>query len=503
MHQISFTRNLIPMIGGTALSYFIYKSLKIYMMRRQYDHIPGPPTKGILGFYFGNLEKLVNVMNNGQILSDVMIEWTEIYGRIFKFQVLDQVIVFSISTEGVKEVLINKNFPKPFGIYGNVAYPYNERFMGNGILSDSNQTRWRLKRTKLNPGFHRQVLKSFVDELNLKSDILLERFKTIADGKTCVKMFDEMNHIALDIIASIAFGMNVNSINDPSNELNICVYESVKGFYRIQFEPFLSYNPLEWGYIYRYKQNLNKLREIGRNEILKRLKLLENNDYVIDDILTYLLKSHSEEKFDIEDMVDEFTTFFVAGQETTANTLAFCFLEIARHPEVMKKLRIEIDEVLGSRNEITYEDLNKLTYLLSVYKETLRLWPPIPEIARGVDKKCQIEGYNIPVNTWVQVSTYVSARQEDYFSNPREFIPERFNSDQSQNIKNYTYFPFSLGPRNCIGQNLAQMVGKIIIAKIVKNFDITLDMSQNLGVRQVATLRPADNARCFLTPRVY
>ena len=80
---------------------------------------------------------------------------------------------------------------------------------------------------------------SFLNEINSKGDILLERLRSLADGKTQVKLFDEINHAALDIIASIAFGMNVDSINNPSNELNKHVYESLKGFYRTTFDPFI------------------------------------------------------------------------------------------------------------------------------------------------------------------------------------------------------------------------------------------------------------------------
>jgi len=86
-------------------------------------------------------------------------------------------------------------------------------------------------------------LRTFLNEINLKSDILLDRFKNLSNSntltETSVKMLDEMNHAALDIIASVAFGMNNDSINDPENVLNKYVYESVKGFYRIQFEPFI------------------------------------------------------------------------------------------------------------------------------------------------------------------------------------------------------------------------------------------------------------------------
>ena len=113
--------------------------------------------------------------------------------------------------------------------------------------------------------------------------------------------------------------------------------------------------------------------------------------------------------------------------------------------------------MLGSRTEITHDDLCQLSYTSLFYKETLRLYPPIPEIARFSRKNFKINDIEIPKNSWIQMSTYVSGR--NYFDEPYEFRPERFSSssDDIQEIKNYTYYPFSLGPRNCLGQNFAQV----------------------------------------------
>ena len=80
---------------------------------------------------------------------------------------------------------------------------------------------------------------TFVSQFNYKADLLMDKLSRSADGKTIVHLFKEINHAALDIIASIAFGMNVDSINNPSNELNKHVYESLKGFYRTTFDPFI------------------------------------------------------------------------------------------------------------------------------------------------------------------------------------------------------------------------------------------------------------------------
>ena len=78
------------------------------------------------------------------------------YGNVFKFQVVDQTIVFTINKEGVKEVLVTQNFPKVPGIYENVGFPYRERFLGNGLITDTNKNRWKQRRAKINPSFHKK-----------------------------------------------------------------------------------------------------------------------------------------------------------------------------------------------------------------------------------------------------------------------------------------------------------------------------------------------------------
>nr|ATW72322.1 cytochrome p450 CYP3049F2 [Brachionus calyciflorus] len=494
--------NYIGIVILILLFFIVYKTYKIYVIRKKYGHIPGPKTNGLLGFYLGNLDEALKYLKGGKILADMMLDLSKKHGSVFKFQILDKIVVFTINQNAVKEVLITENFPKIPEIYNQVGFPYNERYLGNGLLSNTDSESWKKRRNLFNNGFHRNILMNSIEEFNTKVDSLLVRLRLLSDGCTKITLFKEINHMALDVIASIAFGMNTNSINDPKNELNHYVYESLKGFYRQTFEPFIIYNPLEWKFLYNYKQIIRKLRDLGRKQILKRILNLQNGNYVADDILTNLLKNHVDEKFNVDNMVDDFLTFFVAGQETTANTLAFCMLELGRNPHVVKKLREEVDSVLGSKSYISYEDVAKLTYTNCVYKETLRMWPPIPEIARISDKEIEINGLKIPPKTWIQVSTYVSGRYEEYFEEPEKFLPERFlfNAENTR-IKNYTYFPFSLGARNCIGQNFAQLVGKIFIAKFVQNFDMTLDWSQNLGVIQEATLRPADGTQCYLLPR--
>ena len=106
-------------------------------------------------------------------------------------------------------------------------------------------------------------------------------------------------------------------------------------------------------------------------------------------------------------MVDDFVTMFGAGQETTANTLSFSFLEIGRNPEIAKKAREEIDRVLGERTELTFQDVGELKYCSAIFKEALRLYPPSPTLSRMTPEEININGFVIPKGTPLWVKTLI------------------------------------------------------------------------------------------------
>jgi cytochrome P450 len=117
-----------------------------------------------------------------------------------------------------------------------------------------------------------------------------------------------------------------------------------------------------------------------------------------------LLIKTEDNKFDLDEMTDDFVTFFAAGQETTANTLAFCFLELGKNPRLVQKAREEIDRVLGERTEINIQDLSELKYCTAIFKEALRLYPTVPFIDRQTTEKINICGYEIPEKTIILVT---------------------------------------------------------------------------------------------------
>ncbi len=140
-------------------------------------------------------------------------------------------------------------------------------------------------------------------------------------------------------------------------------------FKSLQFSPF----PAARKYKQEVRDCVKFLRETGRKCIEQRLEAMQREEDVPQDILTYILKSVTEvsgkDKDAMENVIDEFVAFFIAGQETTANLLSFTLLELGHHPEVMRRLKTEVESVYGDKDYLEYSDVVKLSYMMQVRNE--------------------------------------------------------------------------------------------------------------------------------------
>lgn len=275
---------------------------------------------------------------------------------------------------------------------------------------------------------------------------------------------------------------------------------SFKGVSESLRDPFIQLKMSQWKFIREVKKALRFLRVFSRQCFNDRMAALQRGDYTPDDILNHLVKMKLENpEVDEEVILDDITTFFVAGQETTANLLSFAMMCLWQNKDVFQRLRKEVNNVVGVKSFIKMDDVNKMTYLDMVIKETLRLYPPAPNTFRETMHEIDILGYKIPVGTPIMMSTYVSSRLEEFFPDPLKFDPERFNPEAESKIPSYTYYPFSLGPRTCIGKNFAEVEAKIILAKIMQRFNFELDPDQSFEIEERATLKPKGGVMCTLT----
>ncbi|MGH9675839.1 MAG: cytochrome P450, partial [Candidatus Acidiferrum sp.] len=197
---------------------------------------------------------------------------------------------------------------------------------------------------------------------------------------------------------------------------------------------------------------------------------------------------------------DETITLFLAGHETTANTMAWTWWLLARNPAVEAKLHAELDVILGGRAP-TLDDLPKLVYAGHVITEALRLYPAAWGLARLAIEEHEIAGYPVKKGMGVACAQWVVHRDPRWYDAPEEFRPERWQGDLAKRLPRFAYFPFGGGPRQCIGNTFALMEATLILTTIAQKFRLRLVAGHPVVPFASITLRPRHGIRVVLESR--
>lgn len=207
------------------------------------------------------------------------------------------------------------------------------------------------------------------------------------------------------------------------------------------------------------------------------------------DLLTLLLSARDEDGSGMSDrqVRDEVLTLFVAGHETTANALAWSLMLIARHPSVYARVRAEVD-ALGKVP--TSADLPALALCLRVFKESMRLYPPVYMFGRVAVTDVEVGEYRLPRGTIVLVCPWALHRRPSEYPDPERFDPDRFLPEVEAKRAKTAFLPFSAGPRTCIGNYFALMEGPLVLATLLRHADFELATDAPIETEPSATLRP-------------
>lgn len=175
------------------------------------------------------------------------------------------------------------------------------------------------------------------------------------------------------------------------------------------------------------------------------------------------------------DITSQALSFIFAGYDTVSTLMSFMSYELALNPKIQKLLIQEID----SCDEITYESLTKMKYLDMVLSETLRKWPITAALDRTCTKEYTIEPkepgeclFKVEKGTTVLVPIFGIHRDSRYYPDPERFDPERFSDENKSKIVPFSYLPFGIGPRNCIGIKFAIMQTKVLFCLLLRYFEI-------------------------------
>uniref|UniRef100_A0A671V6C5 Cholesterol 24-hydroxylase n=1 Tax=Sparus aurata TaxID=8175 RepID=A0A671V6C5_SPAAU len=439
----------------------------------------------------------------------MILGWTaQTYGPVCRINFLHFVMVFVSCPEATKEILMSSKYPKDAFLHKRLFNLFGQRFLGNGLVTAKDHELWYKQRRIMDPAFSSLYLRGLMGTFNERAEKLMTSLSDLAEQKKEANMLQLVNSVTLDVIAKVAFGVDLDLLNNSSTfprAIEMCL----KGMVHNLRDTFFALNPKNRPFVNEVRESCRLLRTTGAKWIQDRKTAMQNGDEVPKDILTQIIKS--AEHYDLNvccwsalaplqvNVLLYFGVCHILGQETTANQLAFCIMELARHPDILEKVTKEVDDVIGMKQEISYDDLGQLIYLSQVLKETLRIYPTAPGTSRELRQDIVVDGIHVPAGAIGIFSSYTCGRMDKFFKDPLKFDPDRFHPDAPKPY--YCYYPFALGPRSCLGQNFAQMEAKVVMAKLLQRFDFTLVPGQSYDLLDTGTLRPKSGVVCSVRYR--
>jgi cytochrome P450 len=438
---------------------------------------PGPPQRWL----FGNLKEF------GRDRLGVLSRWAHEYGDVVWARFGPRYLVFINHPDLVEEVLVNQNrkFIKHYRLRDAT------RTLGQGLLISEGEF-WRGQRKLAQPAFHRERIAAYGQ---LMVDLTERMLATWADGQVRDAQ-DDMMRLTLEIVAKTLFDAEVGG---DSADIRAAMETLMRAFVvrtaRLISPPHWLPTPMN----VRVEQAIRRLERLLLSIIAERRKSGEDRG----DLLSMLLRAQDEEsgrRMSDSQLRDEMMTLFMAGHETTANTLAWAWFLLSGHPEAEARLHSELEQVLCGRSP-TVADLPHLPYTESVINETLRVYPTVWMLGREAIEPLELGGYPIPVGTTIFMPQWVIHRDRRWFDDPEVFRPERWQGGLMQRIHRYAYFPFGGGPRICIGNNFALMEAALVLATIAQKFRLRLAPDANVTPLATITLRPAHGVKVVLSKR--
>jgi len=412
------------------------------------------------------------------------------YGDIFTAQVTNGgPWVMIHHPQAVQEMLNSNAFHAP-GKVNSIAKP----LVGEQSMLLLSGERHKRSRQLLMPPFHGERMRNY-------GQLICDIAQDVASKWSVDRPFvarSAMQEVTMRVILQAVFGLDDGPRLQALRPLLASVLDMTSSplrssmlFFDWMQQDWGSWSP--WG---RMKQRQRKIDELIYAEIEERRLQPDANR---TDILSLMMAARDEngQPMTNEELRDELMTLLVAGHETTATTLAWAFYWIHRLPSVRQKLLQELDSLGENPDPMT---IFRLPYLSAVCQETLRIYPVLMvTFAREVLTPVELMGHQLEPGTVVFGSIYLTHRREDLYPEPLKFKPERFLERQ---FSPYEYLPFGGGSRRCIGLALAQLEMKLVLATILRDFDLVLAEKKPVQPkRRGLTLGPAGGVRMALRGR--
>ena len=421
-------------------------------------------------------------------------------GPIFEMLAMGRKFVFARGVDLVGELCDDRRFTKALA----PGVEDLRMFVADGLFTaETDEPNWRLAHDLLMPAFSKSAMRGYHEVMVAATDELISVWDGAAGEGRTVDVSPWLTKLTLETIGRAAFSHTFGS------------------FETAEVDPFVTTFVGDMSHA-ASRSNLAALPLAGRRMVRRRdRRALERHRY-IDDLLQQIVaeREASAERHDdllgrmMHEPVDDsgalleaanvrhqILTLLVAGHETTSGAVSFALYHLTREPEVLARVRAELDEVLGTDPSATptFEQVPKLRYLRRVVDETLRLWPTAPGFARspretttiGADGSAGVPGgLRMTPEDKVLVFIPLLHRDPQVWPDPERFDPDRFLPEHIRTRPAHAYKPFGTGERACIGRQFALHESVIVLAKLLHRFDLTPEPGYELTITERLTLMP-------------
>ncbi len=377
------------------------------------------------------------------------------------------------------------------------AFPKNDLFVGalspligEGVFISSGET-WRKQRRMIEPAFSHIHLRAAFAHMDAAVSDFETRLDEIARVGEPFSIDAAMTHLTADIMDRAIFSSSLES--RTAQEVFEAFGQFQESVANVQTLRLILGKP--WAKVRQpaaAQAASERIRGLLRALIAARLQAGDEGQEDIAADIIAARDPESDRGFTLEELVDQIGVFFLAGHETTASTVTWALFILSQRPEITARIRAEVASVAGD-GPVDLEAAKRLTFLRAVLKETLRLYPPGAFLPRVALESMEIGGHKVPRGGMVMIAPWIMHRHQLLWDKPDRFDPDRFLGVREKENPQGAYLPFGLGPRVCIGGAFAMIEGALILARLIRRYDIRA--SDPLSVRPVVrlTTRPASD----------
>ncbi|EGD5877487.1 cytochrome P450 [Campylobacter coli] len=398
-------------------------------------------------------------------------------------------------TKEVKRMMVDevKEFPKSAFLHELLS-----PLLGESIFTTNGEV-WKKQRELLRPSFEMTRISKVFNLMSEAVSDMMKRFEKYPNA-SIIEVDEAMTFITADVI----FRTIMSSKLDEEQGKKILdafvtfqeqsVHTAMRRMFR--FPKWLSYILGD-----RKRAKAGDVIRQALSDIIKpRYDAVSSGKAEnFEDILGSLLlvvDAQTNQRFSFEEILDQVAMLFLAGHETTASSLTWTLYLLSLYPDEQEKAYKEIIQVLQGEN-IQISHLKQFRYLTHIFKESLRLYPPVGFFAREAKKDTQVRDKLIKKGSGVVIAPWLIHRHEEFWTNPHGFNPSRFEGE----YKKDAYLPFGVGERICIGQGFAMQEAILILANILKTYKLELEEGFVPDVVGRLTVRSANGMRIKFSKR--